>query len=231
MGGIPHWTAQKAEVGHCNSVYNSNWPASSGQCIELDSTNNQRYTQVISVNSITLTQWIINKITIEGQSAIASQLSCAEDAAQDKIDCAVAKLEGDIDCKIHMLKDDFDRYICKLYNAAESHVQCVTSVLLYKYDCLSSAYISHYGSASDADFGCECFDGDYETGECHIDEIHGHNIHCHDHHGHQHHLQVAPCSHFEGTFPVPQKGKKIHWKGKKQPCGKTYVRWATTCDC
>jgi len=230
-GGIPNWSAAKAEVGVCHSIYNSNWPASSGQCIELDSDNNQRYTQTLNVNSITITQWIINKIAQEGKAGIESQLSCAEDQAQNKVDCAVSKLEGDVECKVHILKDTFDNYICQLYGAAQSHVQAVKDLILYKYDCKSSAYINHYGSASDADFGCECFDDNYETGECQIDEIHGHNIHCHDHNGHQHVLQVAPCSHFEGQFPIPKKGKKIHWKGKRQPCGKTYVRWATTCDC
>ena len=165
-GGIPNWSALKAEVGHCKNVYNSNWPASSGQCIELDSDSNQRYTQTINVNSITITQWIINKIAQEGKSGIQSQLSCAEDQAQNKIDCAVAKLEGEVECKVKIFKDDFDKYICKLYNAVESQVQCVESLTLYKYDCKSSAYINTYGSASDADFGCECFDGDYETGEC-----------------------------------------------------------------
>ena len=124
-GGIPNWQAQKAEVGHCNIVYNNNWPASSGQCIELDSDSNQRYTQTINVNSITITQWIINKIAQEGQSAIVSQLSCEEDKAHGKIDCAVAKLEGEVECKVNILKDKFDEYICKLYGAAESHVQCL----------------------------------------------------------------------------------------------------------
>eukprot|EP00178_Gracilaria_changii_P010444 TRINITY_DN3040_c0_g1_i6.p2 TRINITY_DN3040_c0_g1~~TRINITY_DN3040_c0_g1_i6.p2 ORF type:complete len:131 (-),score=12.39 TRINITY_DN3040_c0_g1_i6:6-398(-) len=130
-----------------------------------------------------------------------------------------------------MLKDDFNHYICKLYDVVDSHVQATKSVILYKYDCLSKAYIHFYGKSSDADFGCECFDDKYDSGKCKITSIHGHNIHCVDYHGNKHTLKVAPCSHFEGQYPVPQVGKKIHWKGKKQACGKIYVRWATTYDC
>ena len=54
-GGIPYWQAVKAEVGKCKLVYNSNWPLSTGQCIELDSTSNQRYTQVITVSQCQFT--------------------------------------------------------------------------------------------------------------------------------------------------------------------------------
>ena len=49
-GGIPHWTSRVAQVGDCNAAYNSNWPLSSGQCIELDSDANVAYTQVITIS-------------------------------------------------------------------------------------------------------------------------------------------------------------------------------------
>ena len=39
-----------AQVGDCNAAYNSNWPLSSGQCIELDSDANVAYTQVITIS-------------------------------------------------------------------------------------------------------------------------------------------------------------------------------------
>ena len=50
-GGIPSWSANKAEVGNCHSVYNSNWPVCSGQCIELDTDVNEKYTQTVQVPS------------------------------------------------------------------------------------------------------------------------------------------------------------------------------------
>lgn len=43
-GGISGWSATTGEVGDCQ-LYNANWPI--GQCLELDSDSNQRYTQVV----------------------------------------------------------------------------------------------------------------------------------------------------------------------------------------
>ena len=44
---IPSWTAEKIEIGRCKDIYNKNWPAETGQCAELDSDKNQRYTQKV----------------------------------------------------------------------------------------------------------------------------------------------------------------------------------------
>lgn len=41
-GGINGWTANVVEIGYCKN-YNNSWQG--GQCIELDSTSNQAYTQ------------------------------------------------------------------------------------------------------------------------------------------------------------------------------------------
>ena len=48
--GITGWWAVKAEVGHCRTVYNDNWPATAGNCIELDTDSNQRYIQIITIS-------------------------------------------------------------------------------------------------------------------------------------------------------------------------------------
>ena len=48
--GIKGWSANVAEVGDC-TIYNSGW-TSGHQCIELDSTGNQAYTQKFTVNKV-----------------------------------------------------------------------------------------------------------------------------------------------------------------------------------
>jgi hypothetical protein len=75
-GGIPHWAAHRAEVGNCHIVYNSNWPVSSGQCIELDSNSNQKYTQTINVQPATLDHWIKIKNGRKPKANKKSPLSC-----------------------------------------------------------------------------------------------------------------------------------------------------------
>lgn len=45
-GGIKGWEVDVAEVGDCR-IYNNAWQV--GQCIELDSTANQVYTQTFRV--------------------------------------------------------------------------------------------------------------------------------------------------------------------------------------
>ena len=101
-----------------------------------------------------------------------------------------------------------------------------------RYDCLTKAYIGHYGRSYEIDYSDDCFDHanlDHWTG--YIKAIHGKIIHCIDPHGNNHYLQIAPCTHFEGQYALPMVGHKIYWKGAQQSCGKTYVKWATTCNC
>jgi len=58
-GGVgTGWWAAKAELGDCR-LYNPNWPASSGQCIDLDSDSNQRYMQTITITQSAFTSLIV----------------------------------------------------------------------------------------------------------------------------------------------------------------------------
>lgn len=45
-GGISGWSADVAEIGYCK-IYNNLWQG--GQCIELDTTSNQSYTQNFTI--------------------------------------------------------------------------------------------------------------------------------------------------------------------------------------
>ena len=234
-GGIFGWEAMKAEVGHCQTVYNGYWSAANDQCIELDSDSNQRYTQRINISPFCFTNLIIQKKAIEGSQMIQNQLTCATAQAEQLIDDTIAKLEGDIYCQIQMTVSKFNQYICDLYNVNEAKIKYLednAQLVISQYDCLCDAWKHDFGCTNEPDFDDNCFDHNHmEHGECTIDHIHGKNIHCHDHHGHKHHLQVAPCSHFEGQWKKPKIGKKLFFKGKKQPCGRFYVKWATNCDC
>jgi hypothetical protein len=57
-GGVTGWWAAKAELGDCR-LFNPNWPASSGQCIDLDSDSNQRYMQTITITQSAFTSLIV----------------------------------------------------------------------------------------------------------------------------------------------------------------------------
>lgn len=233
-GGIPAWKALNLEIGKC-SVYNPYWPANSGQCLEVDSDANQRVTQVITVSYLKFNEYIINKATITGDASVHKEISCAINNAQNKISSAIAKLAYDVYCQIDMTADAFDKYLCKLYKVSNAHVKDLKqdSVLtIKKYDCLSKAYVGKYGKSYEHDYFDDAFDPtNLDAWEGYIEHIHGKVIRCRDKYGHKHYLQIAPCSHFEGQFALPAVGAKIYWKGKKQPCGKTFVKWATTCNC
>ena len=234
-GGIPHWKAERSEHGDCKNVYNSNWPAASSQCIELDSHKNQRYTHVVLVSQIKFSQYLINKATLEGDASVENEIDCSLNEAQHQIGSAVAKIAYDIYCEIHMTAKDFDNYLCQLYDVSDAHVKDLkydSYLTVKKYDCLSKAYVGKFGKSYEHDFCDKAFNPtNLHAWEGYIEAIHGKVIRCRDKHGHKHYLQIAPCTHFEGQFALPKLGAKIYWKGAKQSSGKTYVKWATTCNC
>ena len=234
-GGVYGWSAVKAELGHANSVYNSYWPASTGQCAELDSDSNQRYTQKIIISQMLFTNLLVQQAAYQGSCAAASTLASATCDALHDVSTAIAVISGGIQCKISMQVQDFNNYLCQLYHRADAHVNGLLAnqeLALSQYDCLSDAYTSQFGHSNEVDFDDSSFDHtSLDSWEGWVEEIAGKVIKCHDGSGHHHWLQIAPCTHFEGQFPAPKLGAKIFWKGKVQPCGKTYVKWATTCNC
>ena len=154
-GGIPHWTAVKAEVGHCKNTYNANWPASSGQCIELDSDSNQRYTQTITVSQMAFNQILINKSTLEGTAAVQNHLACATSAAQSQISSAVAVIKHNIAVQIAISTAQFNGYLCGLYGSVGQTVKDITYdgvLVMKKFDCLSQAYLGQFGSSNEPDY-------------------------------------------------------------------------------
>lgn len=234
-GGIYGWTAVKAEVGQCGSVYNANWQAASGQCVELDSDSNQRYTQKIIISQMVFTNLLIQQASCNGNQAASNTLTCETYKAMNKVSTAIATISGGIYCQINMKVQDFNNYLCKLYDHADAHVNGLLAnqdLVLNQYDCLADAYTSQFGTSDEVDFDDSSFDiTSLDSWEGWVEEINGKVIKCHDGQGNYHWLQIAPCTHFEGQFPAPKLGAKIFWKGAVQPCGKTYVKWATTCNC
>lgn len=235
VGGIPHWKAVKAEVGHCHDVYNSNWPMSSEQCIELDSDSNQRYTQTITISQLKFNQILVSQAASEGSQAVCDYVAQAEHCAEQEANSAVAQAGQNVYCTIDMTASNFNDYLCNLYQFTGIQVKDLhanSMLTVKKYDCLAQGYVGQFGSSYEIDYDDQCFDhADLEHWEGFIEAIHGKMIRCRDVHGHQHYLQIAPCTHFEGQYPLPVVGHKIFWKGAVQPCGKTYVKWATTCNC
>lgn len=234
-GGVYGWSAVKAELGHCSSVYNGYWSANTNQCAELDSDSNQRYTQNIIISQMLFTNLLIQQAAYEGSCAASNNLASATYQAMQQVSTAVATITGGIYCQINMKVQDFNSYLCKLYQHADAHVNGLLAnqdLVLSQYDCLSDAYTHQFGVSNEIDFDDSCFDHtSLDSWEGWVEQIHGKVIKCKDPQGNYHWLQIAPCTHFEGQFPAPQLGAKIFWKGKKQPCGKTYVKWATTCNC
>lgn len=99
-GGIPYWKALKAEVGDCHSIYNPNWPANTGQCIELDTDKNTRYTQTIHISQFKFNKLLINKSTSQGSQAVINHVQQAEAQGQSRIGCAVAQIQHNIYCEV-----------------------------------------------------------------------------------------------------------------------------------
>ena len=234
-GGVYGWSAVKAELGHANSVYNSAWSLATGQCAELDSDSNQRYTQKIIISQMLFTSLLVQQAALQGSCTAASNLASATCDALHDVSTAIAVISGGIQCKINMKVQDFNNYLCQLYHHADAHVNGLLAdeeLALNQYDCLSDAYTSQFGTSDEVDFDDSSFDvTSLDSWEGWVEEIVGKVIKCHDAYGNHHWLQIAPCSHFEGQFPAPKLGAKIFWSGKVQPCGKTYVKWATTCNC
>ena len=128
----------------------------------------------------------------------------------------------------------FKNYLCQLYQSVAGEVkdtQVDSQLIIRKYDCLSDAYVGKWGHSYEPDFDSGCFDPtNLHSWQGYIEAIHGKVLSCRDCYGHHHHIQISPCSHFEGEFPLPLVGMKIFWTGVPQPCGRTYVHTATVCN-
>lgn len=91
-GGIYGWTAVKAEVGHCKSVYNGNWNAANSQCIELDSDSNQRYSQKLIISQSLFTALLVQQAAYAGNVAVSSNLASETCNALSAASTAIAKI-------------------------------------------------------------------------------------------------------------------------------------------
>jgi len=107
-GGIPGWTAAKAEVGDCR-LYNNLW--ASTQCLELDSDNNQRYTQVITISQLLYSTLVIAVKNYLGTSAIQQSTNLAINNAQVKVGTALVNINSAIQCQIAMTASKFNQYL------------------------------------------------------------------------------------------------------------------------
>ena len=232
-GGILGWKAQKAEIGGCNN-YNAAWPA--GQCIELDSDSNQRYTQVISVSNQLYSQLVLYIQQVNGQGQVISSTNLAINNGQNAIGTQLANINHAVQCQVTMIANQFNSYLQNLYacnNAAIQNVYSNQLVTISQYACGSSQWLQYFGQSGELDFSCDSYcEDDLTTGWCTIISIQGKVIHCNSSHG-NHHLQLAPCSHFEGTDDsgIPRYGDKVFWKGTQGSSGNIYVTVATTCNC
>ena len=173
--------------------------------------------------------------TIEGDAAVKDHICSATGKAHKDINNAVAKLHGDIYCQIKLTAYNFNKYICDLYKTVGQEVKDVKAdelLTLSQYDCLSDAYVGRFGKSYEVDFDDGYFNPtNLKHWEGYIEAINGKIIRCRDKYGRKHYLQIAPCTHFEGQFPLPVLNQKIYWKGAQSSCGKTYVKYATTCNC
>ena len=233
-GGFYGWEAVKAEIGHGKTVYNHYYTYAHDQVIELDSTSNQRYTQVINIPQCKYSALLIKKKTVEGDAAVQDKLYDAQCAANMQISGAIAKIKKNIYKQIKITSKKFDKYLCKLYKIVKSEVKDLKEdewLTLNQYDCISEAYIGKFGKSYETDFDSGYFNPtNTKSWEGYIAEIHGKVIKCFDKYGVCHYLQIAPCTHFEGKFPLPVIGHKIYWTGAPCSNGKTYVKYATTCN-
>lgn len=233
--GISGWWAAKAEAGDCDSIYNSNWPAAYGQCIEVDSDSNQRYLQTITVTQVDFTNLYVYIQNLNGVTTAQNNLNTAVAAANARLNSAVALIYGNIYCQISLVNSEYSKYLAKLYACANETVKDLKAdaqLVINQYDYTLDAYGHAYGCSSELDFDDSFFSGlALQNWHGHIHSINGKVITCHDDEGHEHYLQIAPCTHFEGQFPLPRIGDRIYWKGVPSQCGKTYVKIATTCNC
>ena len=201
---------------------------------ELDSDSNQRYTQVISISNQLYSQLVLYIQQVTGNSQVNSNVNLAVNNGQNGLYNQVATINGAVQCSINMIAGQFNSYLQSLYHCVDARINNVQAnqlVTISQYACGSSQWIQYFGQSGELDFQCDsCAENDLSHGWCTIISINGKVITCGDQRG-NYHLQVAPCSHFEGTKPVPECGDKIFWKGTQGSTGNVYVHVATTCDC
>jgi hypothetical protein len=230
-GGIQGWSAARAEVGGGNN-YNAHW--CSGQVIELDSDSNQRYTQVITVSQLLYSSLIIQVKQIIGSGHVIAATNLAINNGQLALNNQVATINHAVQCQISMAAGKFNQYIQGLYrftDASIRNVQANQYLTISQYSCGASDWIKYFGQSGELDFTCDSSsENSLATGWCTVLSINGKVVHCNNDKG-NYHLQVAPCSHFEGTNSIPQYGDKIFWKGTQGSSGNVYVTVATTCNC
>jgi hypothetical protein len=178
---------------------------------------------------------LINIQTQVGTQNAQNNLACAAANAQSNLNSAIAIIQGEILCQVNFQVSNFNNYLNNLYQCANQQVQNLHQddiLAMNQFDYTLQAYTYAYGCSDEADFDQTYFNGQNQgTWNGHIDSIDGKVITCHDDNGNHHHLQVAPCTHFEGQFPLPRIGDKIYWQGVPDGCGRTYVSVATTCNC
>lgn len=228
-GGISGWSAVRAEVGK-GTIYNAYW---SGQVLELDSDSNQRYTQVISISQSLYSHLLfqVQQIIRSGQLIGATNL--AINNAQNALNNQVANINSAVQCQVSLVATQFNTYIQNLYRCNVMAIQNVQSnqyLTISQYSCGASEWLQNFGQSGELDFTCDADESAHSTGFCTIISINGKVVHCGDQSG-NYHLQLAPCSHIEGTYGLPRYGDKIFWKGVPSSSGNIYVSVATTCDC
>jgi hypothetical protein len=143
------------------------------------------------------------------------------------------KINGIVQSKIQIMNQKFNSYLSTLYGNVCQQVQDIKdnqSLDLNKFDCLSAEWKKHFGYSYEPDFTCSHSNYDLKYGFCVIISITGKVISCKTNQG-IHQLQIAPCTHFEGTYSKPRCGDKLFWKGTHGSNGKIHVTAGTTCNC
>lgn len=229
-GGFSGWSSSRYELGWCK-LYNSAW--GNGQCIEVDSDLNVRYTQVIYICSETYSSLVMQMLSYERQCQINGISQLSINNANTQIALTGTKINGLIKNSINIMKCKFDDYLQDLYGNVCQEVQDIKedqSLELSKFDCLSAEWKKHFGYSYEPDFTCSHSDYDLKYGFCIIISITGKVITCKSDAG-LHQLQIAPCTHFEGTYTKPRCGDSLFWKGTHGSNGKIHVTVATSCNC
>jgi hypothetical protein len=231
-GGLPGWTAFKAEVGDCR-IYNSLWAV--GLCIELDSDSNQRYTQVVTISQQQYSSLILYMSSVVGNGQVISNTNLAVNQANNQVSTSISTINQKITQSISMTVSKFNSYLNTLYQcsgAAVRNIQANEYLTISQYSSSSSDWIKYFGQSGELDFSCSGYSQSYLTNSyCTIQSICGKVIQCTDNSGSNYHLQVSPCSHLEGHHALPQIGTKIFWKGTQGSTGNINVMVATSCNC
>lgn len=230
-GGILGWSCARAEVGAGN-VYNAQWGSS--PVLELDSDSNQRCTQVITISQGLYSQLLLQVQQINGNNNVVSATNLAINNGQNALNNQLATINYNVQCQINMLAHEFNTYLQQLYgctNAAVQNVQSNQYLTISQYSCGSSQWLQYFGQSGELDFSCDSGEENSQsTGWCTIISINGKVIQCGDAQG-NYHLQIAPCTHIEGTYSLPRYGDRLFWKGTQSSSGNIYVTVATTCNC